>query len=720
MRAGGDPTNPVRPQGSPPAGPGDVQVDDPTREEGTPPTAARPADVYTPPAGDPPLTGFDRFLLRLFGLTGRQSPPARPRAAPNIPPIETATDTRTNAVTSPGKKAYEGFTMMRSEGGAILSYKMDETTGEVIVAGRLYDVASLVNIVFGGWEGFSLSAIVGAIRGDRNQPAGEFESNLVSVHPRYNSETGMYEVTLQSLNPLDSMAARFDHAADMFEAKSEIEIEESVTRSGYWNSDQVWEAFESVFQNVSTQQARRVRAMLSSESFEFPSKPCINAIDVGLRLSPEGDVKAVVLRFVEGGLYSRRRFGNRFQGNRIFRNISTWVGRFTDYGIAWEISDTHHHEEANGVRAEQEIAKHLFKGGISHTYVFVKDQAQLGYAQTIESAGGALINVRPLNDHAITISGDVYDVASFARSVMNSDEVRDAMGAGWPRNDWSVGSVVRQIKALAEFRRAELVIIPENGSRTGTFEVALFRERPVHRGTADKPASIVETGDQPPPISPEQYRKLVGQFRAQQERILEEGVTSDKLSAVVLTLEGILRNIATPQAERFSGMFNTLLDDNRITIERPDGNISYWTDVGVRQNRAGQVTAFVIRFMEGSFGEDGAAKLQHENESTFVGTPSADGTSISWEVSNTDSQVSGATSFERHRDVLSTIFANVAHTYSDAPAHGTAESASRRSAAHYLGRERSVRRRATARLGARHVFTRAALGRARIARTVMR
>lgn len=262
---------------------------------------------------------------------------------------------------------------------------------------------------------------------------------------------------------------------------------------------------------------------------------------------------------------------------------------------------------------------------------------------TIESASGARVKVLPSGNRGFAVIGEIHDVASFILPIL-----QDPFATLDSHINWSLGRVVENIRDKSVYVPGDIF-----GNRGYNFEPYRIIKTDMYGVIYSSLRSNFSEGA---------YAALVKTFLNRKERELEKQVYRITLADVVLTLKDMIRNSASPYAGRIIKMLNLSLVDNRTKVsenlEEGDSLVTDWKDVGIRLTKNGKISAVVVRFL----GSVGGREL---NEATFIGRPSADRKSITWEVSNTNPDIDGASSYENHIGTIKKMFRAVKHTYSD-------------------------------------------------------
>ena len=268
--------------------------------------------------------------------------------------------------------AYADFSEIQSAGGAQVFYT--ESGGEIVLAGKLYDVSSFVHKFLDGSAGdpmgLSLGKIVSAIR-----ESGRFTSlndSVDFIHTRYDSSTKLYEVTIVP-NPdisFHKMIVEFARAAKLFEETEEYEVEEVVGGASPRYAD-VMDALEKSLAYVKWPHARQIERMLADDlvgdPFGMEARHDLQNVTAGIRIGPDGSAEAVTIGVTEG-----QNFETSWISPAIFQfqNRALWIGRPSGKTIYWEVENSN---PQNTDRAMQEkfieYLEPLFRKDIVHVFM---------------------------------------------------------------------------------------------------------------------------------------------------------------------------------------------------------------------------------------------------------------------------------------------------------------------------------------------------------------
>lgn len=335
-------------------------------------------------------------------------------------------------------------------------------------------------------------------------------------------------------------------------------------------------------------------------------------------------------------------------------------------------------------------------------------------SEPTEALSGARIYVENLSDTSFRFSGDsIYDVAQMA-ALFLKDETTNQRDKTYPSIAWAV-RLLRHASNKGKMYRI--------GTATRSYLFGYDR--------ATERWSVTVKGPELP--APARIQR----FKMMEERVLMESVAGGTRSDAARKLRELMEQVNDPDVT--PGCFLTFPEwADRADWHAKAGGFACLLNVGLKLDRRGKIVAFIVEFFEGAHrdsdvdnplpclrgraGDPGPPEVRPTHKVTLVGRPTRN-LSTRWRAFSTyPARVDERMLFNEYEGFLRGMFMprSEPRLEDDLLSHGTAVSSRRRGAAHYLGHGRSVRRGATARLSARRVFPRAALGRARAMRTAIR
>lgn len=383
------------------------------------------------------------------------------------------------------------------------------------------------------------------------------------------------------------------------------------------------------------------------------------------------------------------------------------------------------------------VTAHIAKLGAEETPI------DLQGLETLKAANGAKIYYTSKDEATLRVVGYLYDVVPFLYDLMDSFDGPERFS-----RYYSPATIVRDLEwahgdsESGEFTNASKTVSVKwnRDLEAGSYEFEIHFSNPPSRTvlkwslerfaglTVHEITDIVESS------------LSVGNVSRRIEGLLRDADSNEILQMIKLTAPNVdvdnvaLWHKAIHESPNGIGANRDINDGVAPNSGLFVGNI----DVGIRM-KGDFVTSIVLIFNQGKR-IDETGRVSTENRSTWVGSPIPEGNGFVWEIDDTfaphaknaawDSDISKPLRrfvFSLFRDGLThrnsashrPPIGGGADTPPPKPPHGTGTPTGRRSAAHYLGHERSVRRGATARLGARRVFPRVSLMRRPAGRTVL-